>query len=155
MGSLSGLPYALAEAEQNFLVPTQTQALIWGDLVPEMILTARTARFWTVTPAQMHWVGMHMRLAEDLIAEATLRTGHARADLSQAVDRVASPSRAALVMRLVAAGDARGAIDALTPSEMYTLAASYAARRPARSRQARAVPKSPRSRISSRSCRIR
>src|SRR4029077_8429791 len=32
VGSLSGLPYALAEAEQNFLIPSQTQALIWGDL---------------------------------------------------------------------------------------------------------------------------
>ena len=49
VGSLAGLPYALAEAEQNFLVPTQTQALIWGDLVPQMMLTARTPRFWTVT----------------------------------------------------------------------------------------------------------
>jgi hypothetical protein len=127
VGSLSGLPYALADAEQNFLVPTQTQALIWGDLAPEMILTARTARFWTVTPSQMHWVGMHMRRAEELLAEATLEPA-ARADLTQAVDRVASPSRAALVMRLVGAGDTRGAIDAMTPSEMYSLAASYARR---------------------------
>jgi hypothetical protein len=127
VGSLSGLPYALADAEQNFLVPTQTQALIWGDLAPEMILTARTARFWTVTPSQMHWVGMHMRRAEELLAEATLLPA-ARADLTQAVDRVASPSRAALVMRLVGAGDTRGAIDAMTPSEMYSLAASYVRR---------------------------
>ncbi len=127
VGSLSGLPYALADAEQNFLVPAQTQALIWGDLAPEMILTARTARFWTVTPAQMHWVGMHMRRAEELLAEATLQPA-ARADLTQAVDRVASPSRAALVMRLVGAGDTRAAIDAMTPSEMYSLAASYTRR---------------------------
>jgi hypothetical protein len=124
VGSLSGLPYALADAEQNFLVPTQTQALIWNDLAPEMILTARTARFWAVTPAQMHWVGMHMRLTEDMLAEAALAPGE-RPGLTQAVDRVANPSRAALVMRLVAAGDARGAINALTPSEMYTIAANY------------------------------
>jgi len=129
VGSLSGLPYALADAEQNFLVPAQRQALIWSDLAPEMILTARAARFWTVTPAQMHWVGMHMRLAEGVIAEATLAnpaiTPGLRAGLSQAVDGVASPLRAAVVMRLIAGGDARGAIDALTPSEMYTLAALY------------------------------
>jgi len=30
VGSLAGLPYGLAEAEQNFLVPSQTQALILG-----------------------------------------------------------------------------------------------------------------------------
>ena len=46
VGSLAGLPYALAEAEQNFLIPTQTQALIWGDLVPQMILSAKIPRWW-------------------------------------------------------------------------------------------------------------
>ena len=97
VGSLSGLPYALAEAEQNFLIPTQTQALIWGDLVPQMMLTARASRFWTVTPAQMHWVGMHMRLAEELIAEAALEPAQ-RDEVSRAVYRVASPSRASVIM---------------------------------------------------------
>ncbi len=133
VGSLSGLPYALAEAEQNFLVPAQRQALIWSDLAPQMMLTARTARFWTVTPAQMHWVAMHMRLAEEVIAEATLadpKTAPAvRGELTQAVDRVANPLRAAVVMRLIASGDTRGAIDALTPSEMYALAVNYMASR--------------------------
>ena len=37
VGSLSGLPYALAEAEQNFLIPSREEALIRGDLVPQMI----------------------------------------------------------------------------------------------------------------------
>ena len=50
VGSLAGLPYALAEAEQNFLIPSQTQALIWGDLVPQMILSAKIPRWWNVTP---------------------------------------------------------------------------------------------------------
>jgi hypothetical protein len=121
VGSLTGLPYALAEAEQNFLIPTQTQALIWGDLVPQMMLTARASRFWTVTPAQMHWVGMHMRYAEELIAEAALEPAQ-REEVSREVYRVASPSRASIIMASVAAGDVRGAIDALTPSEMYAIA---------------------------------
>ena len=125
VGSLAGLPYALAEAEQNFLVPTQTQALIWGDLAPEMILTARTSRFWGVTPAQMHWVGLHMRLAEELIAEAVVepaREPGVRDEVSRVIYRLANPSRAAQVMRSIAEGDARDAIEELTPSEMYTMA---------------------------------
>lgn len=133
VNSLAGLPYALADAEQNFLVPTQTQALIWGDLAPEMMLTSRTSRFWTVTPAQVHWVGLHMRLAETLIAEATLEPA-ARTELAEAVDSVANPSRAAQVMRLVGAGETREAIDALTPAEMYRIAAE-AARAPGAERQ--------------------
>jgi hypothetical protein len=123
VGSLSGLPYALAEAEQNFLIPTQTQALIWGDLVPQMMLSARAARFWTVTPAQMHWVGMHMRLAEELIADASIAPARREA-LAKAIFRVASPSRASAVMADIAKGDARGALESLTPSEMYTIADS-------------------------------
>ena len=70
MGSLSTLPYALAEAEQNFLVPAQTQALIWGDLVPQMILSAKIPRWWSVTPSEIHWVGLHLRYGRDLLAEA-------------------------------------------------------------------------------------
>jgi len=132
VGSLSGLPYALAEAEQNFLVPTQTQALIWGDLVPQMMLTARASRFWTVTPAQMHWVGMHMRYAEELIAEAALEAAQ-RDEVSRAVYRVASPSRASVIMTSIAAGDVRDAIDALTPSEMYAIADALASARDASS----------------------
>jgi hypothetical protein len=121
VGSLAGLPYALAESEQNFLVPTQTQALIWGDLVPQMMLTARATRFWTVTPAQMHWVGMHMRYAEDLLADAALEPAQ-RDQVSAAVYRVANPARASQVMSSIARGNVREALDALTPSEMYSVA---------------------------------
>ena len=125
VGSLSGLPYALAAAEQNFLVPTHTQALIWGDLVPQMMLSARTLRFWTVTPAQMHWIGVHMRYAESLIAEAALDPAR-RDDLAAAINRVASPLRTWQVNRYIASGDAQEAIDSLTPSELYWIAESMA-----------------------------
>jgi hypothetical protein len=121
VGSLIGLPYALAESEQNFLIPTHTQALIWGDLVPQMMLTARTPRYWTVTSAQVHWVGLHMRLTESLIAEAALNPA-ARDDLYTAVNRVASPQRAAMVMQTIAEGDAHSAIGQLTPAEIYAVA---------------------------------
>ena len=70
VGSLSTLPYALAEAEQNFLIPEHTQALIWGDLAPQMILDAKIPRWWNVTPAQVHWVGLHLRYGRELLAES-------------------------------------------------------------------------------------
>ena len=63
-GSLVSLPYALAEAEQNFLIPSREQALIWGDLVPQMLVSANVPRWWSVTPAQLHWVGLHMDYAQ-------------------------------------------------------------------------------------------
>ena len=58
IGSLAGLPLrALAETEQNFLIPSREQALIWGDLVPQLILSATIQRWWNVTPAQLHLGG--------------------------------------------------------------------------------------------------
>ena len=51
-------------------MPTQTQALIWGDLVPQMILSAKAPRWWNVTPSQIHWVGLHLRYGRELLAEA-------------------------------------------------------------------------------------
>jgi hypothetical protein len=121
IGSLSGLPYALAAAEQNFLIPTHTQALIWGDLVPQMMLTARTPRFWSVTPVQIHWVGVHMRYTESLVAEAAIDPSRREA-LAAAINRVASPQRAALITRAISAGNVQEAIESLTPSELYTIA---------------------------------
>ncbi|MDQ1472125.1 MAG: hypothetical protein QOJ99_3605 [Bryobacterales bacterium] len=125
VGSLAGLAYALAEAEQNFLVPTQTQALIWGDLVPQMILSAKAPRFWAVKPVQMHWVGMNMRFAEDQVAEAAVDPA-ARGDVFGAIDNAASPWRAAMVRRAITNGEVRAAIDYLTPSELYSVARTLA-----------------------------
>ena len=126
VGSLAGLPYALAEAEQNFLVPTQTQALIWGDLVPQMILSATAPRFWSVSPSQVHWVGMHMRNAESLLAEAAVDQ-NSRPRIFAAINRAANPYRAAKVISEVSAGNVRTAIDNLTPSELYGISNSLAA----------------------------
>ncbi|HKD05050.1 MAG TPA: hypothetical protein VKB79_04030 [Bryobacteraceae bacterium] len=125
VGSLAGLAYALAEAEQNFLVPTQTQALIWGDLVPQMILTAKAPRFWSVTPVQMHWVGMNMRFTEGEVAEAAVNPDR-RETVFNAVDAVASPWRAAQIKNSIQTGDVHQALNLLTPSEMYLIARNLA-----------------------------
>jgi hypothetical protein len=125
VGSLANLPYALAEAEQNFLVPTQTQALIWGDLVPQMILSATVPRWWNVSPVQMHWVNLHMRLAETMVAEASLNAS-LRPEVIEALRPMASPNRVSMVQRKLATGDVRGTIELMTPIEMYVLGATMA-----------------------------
>src|SRR5581483_1830124 len=107
----------------NFLVPTQTQALIWGDLVPQMILSATAPRFWSVAPAQVHWVGMHMRNAESLLAEAAVDPS-ARPRIYAAINRAANPYRAAAVITQLSAGNVQSAIDNLTPSELYSISNS-------------------------------
>jgi hypothetical protein len=127
VGSLASLPYALAEAEQNFLIPSREQALIWGDLVPQMILSAVIPRWWNVTPLQLHWVGMNMAYAETLLAESALDANRRR-DVIAVLDHYAPPARLKKLEAYLAAGDVRSAEDNVVPSEMYLLAGDMAAK---------------------------
>lgn len=130
VGSLATLPYALAEAEQNFLIPNQTQALIWGDLVPQMILAAKIPRWWHVTPAQIHWVGLHLRYGRELLA-ASAFDPEVRAQTLEALGMYAAPARTSAVSRLLDQGDVKGATEKVTPSELFSIARELASRRAA------------------------
>jgi hypothetical protein len=121
VGSLAGLPYALADAEQNFLIPSREQALIWGDLVPQLLLSATVSRWWNVTPAQLHWVGLHMDYAETRLAEAALNTDRRPAVL-EALAQYAMPARVSKVNELLQAGRVKEALDNVMPSEQFALA---------------------------------
>ena len=97
------LPYALAEAEAEFPDPTQEQALIWGDLVPQMIVTAVIPRWWNVSPCSSTGWDMHMAYAESLLAESRderRRGGHR---WRRRWTRYASPARVRKVDQLLAA----------------------------------------------------
>ncbi len=120
-GSLVNIPYALAEAEQNFLVPSQTQALIWGDLAPQMILAAKIPRWWNVTPVQMHWVNLNMRLGETLLAESAIQP-RVNATVLDALRLRVPPQRVEVVRKDLESGHVHEAIEALTPSELFNLA---------------------------------
>ena len=124
VGSLSALPYALAEAEQNFLIPSREQALIWGDLVPQMILMAKVSRWWNVTPSQTHWVGLHMSQAEHLLAEASLAPSK-RSEILELLNRHAPPARVRRIADLLDLGKVSDALDNVTPAELYSLASDY------------------------------
>jgi hypothetical protein len=120
VGSLATLPYALAEAEQNFLVPAQTQALIWGDLVPQMILSAKIPRWWNVTSAQLHWVGLNLRYGRELLADAALDEAVREAAMAE-FSRLAAPARTAAVRRLLEQGQVKEALERVTPAELFWL----------------------------------
>ncbi|HLY19938.1 MAG TPA: hypothetical protein VKR61_22075 [Bryobacteraceae bacterium] len=122
VGSLSGLPYALAEAEQNFLIPDQTQALIWGDLVPQIMLSAVIPRWWNVTPSQLHWVALHMRYAESLMAASALDPA-LRQETLDVLSSQASPARVGQVGALLETGAVPAAIAKVTPAELFVLSA--------------------------------
>jgi hypothetical protein len=124
-GSLASLPYALAEAEQNFLIPSREQALIWGDLVPQIMLTAIVPRWWNVSPVQTHWVGVHMAYGESLLGQAALNAD-LRRQVIAALDPYIAPGRLRRVDDLLQSGEPWIAVENVLPSEMYLLARSQA-----------------------------
>jgi hypothetical protein len=125
-GSLASLPYALAEAEQNFLIPSREQALIWGDLVPQIMLTAIVPRWWNVSPVQTHWVGVHMAYGESLLGHSALNAERRRQVIA-ALEPYIAPGRLRLVEELLQSGEPWIAVENVLPSEMYLLARSQAA----------------------------
>ena len=126
-GSLSTLPYALAEAEQNFLIPEHTQALIWSDLAPQMIMTAKVPRWWHVAPSQIHWVGLHLRYGRELLAESAF-DAELRAQVLDSLSLLAAPARTHEVGGLIARGAVQDAVERVTPSELFSLARDMATR---------------------------
>ena len=124
VGSLSGLAFALANAEQNFLIPSERQALIWQDLAPQIMIGATVPRWWGVTPAEQHFVALHLRLGDLVLAASALDD-----DLAAKVDPIlrkqVEPHRLYLMRRLAAGGRVRQAIAELTPAETYRLATTF------------------------------
>jgi len=129
VGSLISLPYALAEAEQNFLIPSREQALIWGDLVPQLLLTATVPRWWNVTPGQLHWVALHMDYADTLLAESALNPGRRQVVLD-ALGQYAMPARVAQIRELLEQGRVNVALDNVMPSELFAVARDLLAASP-------------------------
>jgi len=120
VGSLAGLPYALAEAEQNFLIPSREQALIWGDLVPQLLVGAKAGRYWSVTPSQMRWVALHLRLGDAVVAESALDPTK-RTQVLELLEQHASPARTRRIEADLAGGDVAAALEQITPSELYLI----------------------------------
>ncbi|MGH9583040.1 MAG: hypothetical protein ACRD4O_08915, partial [Bryobacteraceae bacterium] len=124
-GSLIALPYALAEAEQNFLTPKHEQALIWTDLAPQMIATVAIARWRNVAPEQVRWAALHVERGRMLLAAASLDAA-LRPRVLHSFSRFASPARVDWLSRLLAAGDFARADAAIAPAALYRLAADPA-----------------------------
>ena len=126
MGSLVALPYELASAEQNFMIPTERQALIWQDLAPQMLLGATLPRWWNVAPSDLHYVGLHLRLAKSALAQAAMDGELAETVLGRLRERM-EPSRVWKMRERFRTGRVRHGIEIATPAELYSLAHSLRA----------------------------
>lgn len=121
MGSLITLPYAIAEAEQNFLSPKREQALIWSDLVPQMIVDITVNRWRNVKADQLRWVALHMERGETLLAAAALDPAVEPAVLTS-YGRFATPAKVEWLRDQLNAGHFETAAAEVPPAVLYTIA---------------------------------
>ena len=121
MGSLVSLPYVLAEAEQNFLSPTREQALIWGDLVPQIIVDVTVPRWRNISNDQVRWVALNLRRGEDLIALSAFNA-EVEIRVMASLQRFASPARLEKIRERLHRNDYAGVRNEVLPSEFYALA---------------------------------
>jgi hypothetical protein len=120
LGSLINLPYSLADAEQNFLVPSERQALIWQDLAPQILIGATVPRWWGVSGDAQHFVALHVRLGEELVASAALDAETQKAVFEALSGRV-EPARLWTVSHLFSTGHVQQGVAEFTPAELYEL----------------------------------
>ncbi|MGH9375662.1 MAG: hypothetical protein ACRD1J_05795, partial [Terriglobia bacterium] len=124
IGSLADLPYALAEVEQDFIVPHNVQALIWEDLAPTLLTNSVVPRWWGVTRHELHAVTLYQQLAQELLADA-----RGNEQLQQQVMKILSdrllPRLAGEVNDAIRAGPQAEALSQLTPADTFYLAGEF------------------------------
>jgi hypothetical protein len=132
MGSLSDLPYALASTEQDFIAPENIQALIWKELVPDLLVSATVPRWWSISPHELHAVTLYQRSGEELLLMAE-HDAALRGQVSNILANRMAPQRLETLDKSLANNEDAIAILAQTiPADTFYLAAEYRRRYPAR-----------------------
>jgi hypothetical protein len=124
IGSLADLPYALATMEEDFIAPENVQALIWKELVPDLLVSSTLPRWWDISPDELHAVALYQRSGEQLLVASgnnpELRTKVARI-LS---DRIA-PQRLEWIDQTLRQNNANGIIPHMLPAETFYLGVEF------------------------------
>lgn len=130
MGSLADLPYALASTEQDFIAPENVQALIWKELVPDLLVSATVPRWWGVSPQELHAVTLYLRSGEELLLAAETDAA-LRGQVTQILaDRMAPQRLETLDKSLANNEDAIAVLAQTMPADTFYLATEFRRRYP-------------------------
>jgi hypothetical protein len=130
MGSLTDLSYALASTEQDFIAPENIQALIWKELVPDLLVSATLPRWWTVSPTELHAVALYQRSGEELLT-ASVKDPQVRAKVVNILSDRMTPQRLEHAELALANEEALAAmLPRMMPADTFYLAAEFRRRYP-------------------------
>jgi hypothetical protein len=130
MGSLTDLSYALASTEQDFIAPENVQALIWKELVPDLLVSATLPRWWTVSPTELHAVALYQRSGEELLT-ASVKDAQLRAKVVSILSDRMTPQRLERAeLALAREEDLAAMLPRMMPADTFYLAAEFRRRYP-------------------------
>ena len=129
VGSIADLPYALSEAEQDFIAPENIQALIWREAVPSLLVSAIVPRWWNVSQNEIHAVALYQRAGEELLTAAQ-SDQQLRARVLQIFSDRMSPQKLFELKQSLEAKQADSALAEITPADSFYLTAEYRRRFP-------------------------
>jgi hypothetical protein len=130
MGSLTDLSYALASTEQDFIAPENVQALIWKELVPDLLVSATLPRWWTVSPTELHAVALYQRSGEELLT-ASVKDPQVRAKVVGILSDRMTPQRLERAEQALAQEeDLAVMLPRMMPADTFYLAAEFRRRYP-------------------------
>jgi hypothetical protein len=129
VGSLADLPYALSEAEQDFIVPENVQALIWREAVPGLLTSAILPRWWNVSKNELHAITLYQRAGEELLQAAESDRGLRDKVISILSQRM-SARQVSWLEHQFDDGDAGDILSQVTPADVFYLSALFRLRYP-------------------------
>lgn len=130
LGSLADLPYALAVTEEDFIVPKNVQALIWREVVPNLLVGATLPRWWNVSPDELHVAALYQKSGEELLASAAEDPG-LRGKITSILSERISPVRLEHVSTALASKDGVKKLrTAVPPADLFYLAFAFRERYP-------------------------
>jgi hypothetical protein len=130
-GSLVGLPYALADMQQDLIVPRHVQALIWKGVATDILASATLPRWWS-TPAQdLHAAALYQEAGEEIVAGAS-KDPRLRGVVLQILSNQLFPATIDFIDGELRAGDVNAALDRITPAVVFRLTADFQKRFPGR-----------------------
>jgi hypothetical protein len=124
MGSLANLSYALATTEQDFISPENVQALIWNELVPDLLVSATVPRWWSVSPNELHAAALYQRSGEELLT-ASAGDAQLRGKVISILSDRMTPQRLERVQALLRPEDTATLLPRMMPADTFYLAVEY------------------------------
>lgn len=125
LGSLADLPFALASVEQDFIAPRKVQALIWREVVPELLVVGVMPRWWAVGHDEMHAAALYQRCGEELLIAAASNPQLKEKVLGILSGRLSSARLEETEAALQHPENAAALIAQMLPAETFFLAAEF------------------------------